>query len=50
MNKSEISNEFNFDYELDISQNKRDKTQHNFSKEGIAFQDFMNVGDKTMKS
>jgi hypothetical protein len=50
MNKSEISNDFNFDYELDITQNRKDKTDQYFSKEGFAFEDFMNIGDKTMKS
>lgn len=50
MNKSEISDGFNFDYQLDITQNRRDKTDHYFSNEGFAFEDFMNIGDKTMKS
>ena len=50
MNRSEISNEFNFENELDITQTKKDKTEHYFSKEGIAFDDFMNIGDKTFKS
>lgn len=49
MNRSEISNEFNFDNELDITQNKKVKDQ-SFSKSGFAFEDFMNIGDKTMKS
>jgi hypothetical protein len=50
MNRSEISNEFNFENELDITQNRRDRTENYFSKEGFAFEDFMNIGDKTMKS
>ena len=50
MNKSEISDGFNFDNELDITQNRRDKTDQYFSKQGFVFEDFMNIGDKTMKS
>lgn len=50
MNRSEISNDFNFENELDISNTRKDKTEHNFSKDGFQFEDFMNVGDHTMKS
>ena len=50
MNRSELSNEFNFENELDITQNRRDRTDQYFSKEGFAFEDFMNIGDRTMKS
>lgn len=49
MNRSEISNDFNFEYELDVSNNRKDRTD-GFEREGIAFEDFMNVGDRTMKS
>ncbi len=49
MNRSEISNDFNFEYELDITQNKKIKDQ-SFSKTVYGFEDFMNIGDRTMKS
>lgn len=49
MNRSELS-DFNFDNVLDITQNRRDKTEQFFSKEGVAFEDFLNLGDRTMKS
>jgi hypothetical protein len=48
---STLSNEFNFEYELDISQTKQKEmftTKEGFG--GFAFEDFMNVGDKTIKS
>lgn len=48
MNRSELSNDFNFDNELDISNTRKDKTEHYFSKEGFQFEDFMNIGDRTM--
>lgn len=35
---------------LDITQNRKDKTDQFFSKEGVAFEDFLNLGDRTMKS
>jgi hypothetical protein len=50
MNRSEISNEFDFDNQLDITQKGRDKTDQYFSKSGFAFEDFMNIGDRTNKS
>ena len=48
MNKSDISNEFNFENALDISQNPRDTT-HYFTKEGFGFDDFMDI-NRTFKS
>jgi hypothetical protein len=50
MNRSEISDSFNFVNDLDITQNRRDKTDQYFSKSGFAFEDFMNIGDRTNKS
>ena len=50
MNRSEISNDFNFENELDMSHMRKDKTENNFSKEGFAFDDFMNIGDRTVNS
>lgn len=45
MNRNDISNEFNFDNDLDLS-GKKDKTSHNFSRD-IPFEDFMNINENT---
>ena len=36
--------------EIDISKSKKDKTENFFSKDGFAIEDFMTIGDRTMKS
>jgi hypothetical protein len=49
MNRSEISNDFNFEYEVELRGTRKDD-EHLFSKSGFGFDDFMDVGDRTMKS